>query len=262
MQIGFVRAKMRRLLDTGVIGAGDSLLAVCAGQEEQTLFSSLNMAEVTLSNVCAVDLPAGSPYRTSIQRAENLAFADRSFDICFVSDGLHHCSSPHRALLEMYRVARKCVIAFESRDSLLMTLANRLKLSPRYELEPIARNQLQGGVDGTSIPNYIYRWTEREFMKTVLAADPSIQPRCQFFYGLELPEDRARLSRSSYRRRTIALAKPFIKILAAVAKKQCNRFCMVAIKPQIPGDSLPWISQGPEGATVDFDYLRANYKTK
>jgi hypothetical protein len=56
--------------------------------------------------------------------------------------------SPHRALLEMYRVARKCVIAFESRDSLLIRTAVRFGLMLDYELNAIAGGR--GGLADTA----------------------------------------------------------------------------------------------------------------
>jgi ubiquinone/menaquinone biosynthesis C-methylase UbiE len=60
--------------------------------------------------------------------AERLTYGDGSFDVVIAHAGLHHCHSPHRALLEMYRVARKAAIAFESRDSRLIRTAVRLGL--------------------------------------------------------------------------------------------------------------------------------------
>jgi ubiquinone/menaquinone biosynthesis C-methylase UbiE len=47
----------------------------------------------------------------NVQDAENLSYDDRAFDLVVVHAGLHPCYSPHRALLEMYRVARRCVVA-------------------------------------------------------------------------------------------------------------------------------------------------------
>ena len=68
----------------------------------------------------------------------------------------------------MYRVARKGIIVIESRRSLLMQIANRLGLSPEYEVEAVVGSELErGGVDNTAIPNYIYRWTEDELMRAI-----------------------------------------------------------------------------------------------
>ena len=51
-----------------------------------------------------------APYAWSRQDAEALDLPDGSFDLAAVSAGLHHCASPHRALLEMLprRAASAC----------------------------------------------------------------------------------------------------------------------------------------------------------
>ncbi len=55
-----------------------------------------------------------------------------------VHAGLHHCGSPHRALLEMYRVARKAAVVFEARDSLMMRSAVALGFTNDFELEAVS----------------------------------------------------------------------------------------------------------------------------
>ena len=109
------------------------------------------------------------------QDAERLTFADKSFDVVIVHAGLHHCYSPHRALLEMYRVARKVVVAFESRDSLTMRTAVRLGLTLDYETDSLTADG-KGGVAETGIPNFVYRWTERDVIKTIASFDPAREP--------------------------------------------------------------------------------------
>jgi ubiquinone/menaquinone biosynthesis C-methylase UbiE len=47
-----------------------------------------------------------------------MAFDDNSFDFAIVHNGLHHCYSPHRGLLELYRVSRQGILVFEPRDTL------------------------------------------------------------------------------------------------------------------------------------------------
>ena len=36
-------------------------------------------------------------------------------------------------------------------------------------------------------PNHIYRWTEREFKKTIRSCDPTGEHGFQFHYGLNMP---------------------------------------------------------------------------
>ena len=91
-----------------------------------------------------------------------------SFDVCVVHQGLHHCRSPHRGLLEMYRVARRGLVMFEPQDTVLTRLGVRLGVGQRYELAAVADNDLRwGGVQNTDVPNFVYRWTEREVRKTL-----------------------------------------------------------------------------------------------
>jgi SAM-dependent methyltransferase len=121
---------------------------------------------------------------------ENLTYDDGSFDIVIVHAGLHHCQSPHRALLEMYRVARKCAVAFESRDSLLMRAAVSLGLTESYEVSAISLDGKNGGVADTGTPNFIYRWTERDVRNTIASYDPARIPQIKFFYDLRIPIQR------------------------------------------------------------------------
>ena len=73
----------------------------------------------------------------------------------------------------MYRVCINGVIAIEARDSLLMRVAVRFGFSSKYELEAVvAQGGRSGGLENGPIPNYIYRWTEREFKKTIRSCDP------------------------------------------------------------------------------------------
>lgn len=55
--------------------------------------------------------------------AENLAFADHSFDIVTVHDGLHHLDNPERAIREMARVARRGVLILDPAQAALTRLA-------------------------------------------------------------------------------------------------------------------------------------------
>ncbi len=72
--------------------------------------------------------------------AEDLAFADRSFDIVAVHDGLHHLGDPPRAIREMARVAREAVLILDPADAALTRLAVRFGLA--HEIEE-AGNQIR-----------------------------------------------------------------------------------------------------------------------
>ena len=102
---------------------------------------------MTISNVDeSVAAEELAPYAWSYQDAENLDYPDGSFDIAVVSAGLHHCRSPHRALLELYRVAS--VLALEH-DSALMRVAVKLGAVDDYELAAVAAHGYRRGASRT-----------------------------------------------------------------------------------------------------------------
>jgi SAM-dependent methyltransferase len=193
----------------------------------------------------------------------NLSFDDEQFDYVFVSDGLHHCHSPHRALLEMYRVSKKGIIVFEARDSFMMRLANRLKLCPEYELEAVVDNGFSaGGVNNTHIPNFIYRWTEREFEKTIQTNNPTGLHKFFYYYSLNLPHDRVSMSKSRFMRYAIAFAKPFVWIFTKCFKNQCNSFAMVSLKPNGSSDLWPWLVVTQGDLEFNRQYAQTNFKQR
>jgi SAM-dependent methyltransferase len=258
MRVSFAHSVLGDLLVDGTLTRSDSILAVCAGERERDLFSGLGFADVVISNIDEQESAEGlPPFRWSHQDAQALTYGESYFDFSFVADGLHHCSSPHRAMLEMYRVARKGIVVIESRDSLLMRVANRFGLSPEYEVEAVIGSDFaRGGVNDTSIPNYIYRWTETELMRTIKSFSPYGPPKFQFFYGLNLPYELAEWKKSKLKLRVIMIADPFIRGLTRVFKKQCNTLAMVALKPRIPDDLWPWLKL--EGDEIVFDPVYAD----
>lgn len=85
----------------------------------------------------------GLSYQAQVADAERLPFADRSFDLAFVHDGLHHLADPFVAIREMARVARQAVIIAEPHDQVLTRLTVRLGISE----------------DREDAGNYVYRLT-------------------------------------------------------------------------------------------------------
>jgi ubiquinone/menaquinone biosynthesis C-methylase UbiE len=75
----------------------------------------------------------GVDYQAMVMDAESLAFPDRSFDVVFVHDGLHHLPDPYLAIREMARVARRAVVIVEPQDAPLVRLAVRLGISGDWE---------------------------------------------------------------------------------------------------------------------------------
>jgi SAM-dependent methyltransferase len=226
---GFYVDVLEQMINAGTISKSDTVLVVCGGPLDTKV-----LGIVGFSNVVVTNLDETAPNLR--QDAESLSYGSDSFDIVVVHAGLHHCYSPHRALLEMYRVARKCVLAFESRDSLLMRVAVRLGLTLDYEVDAVADGK--GGVAGTGIPNFVYRWTEREVMKTVASFDPTRLPSAQFFYDLRLPIQRFSRSGRTWLRTLAVLLDPLTRVFAWIAPKQCNEFAFAITKT---GRLHPWV---------------------
>jgi len=70
------------------------------------------------------------PIVADVQR---LPFADRSIDIVYVHDGLHHIANPFDGMQEMTRVARNAVSVTEPADAVATNIAIRLGLSQERE---------------------------------------------------------------------------------------------------------------------------------
>ena len=142
-----------------------------------------------------------------------------------VHAGLHHCGSPHRALLEMYRVARKAAVIFEARDSLMMRSAVALGFTCDFELEAVSHEGYEsGGLNNGPIPNLTFRWTEREVIKTIRAADPAHVEQIEFFYGLRLPTLRFEHVNAPAKRIALKLMAPGVMAFAKLFPKQGNQF--------------------------------------
>lgn len=222
----FYSDTLRKLVSEGVISLSDKVVVVCGGPLDQEVMTRVGFIDFV---VTGLDW-------TVNQNAENLSYPDHSFDVAIVHAGLHHCYSPHRALLEMYRVARKAVIGFEARDSIMIRTAVRLGLTVDYEVDSAENGK--GGVADTGIPNFIYRWTERELYKTVATFDPIRTPTMRYFYELRVPVQRLSKSGNIALRLVSRIAEPFSRLFTLMAPKQCNEFAFVALKN---GETSPWL---------------------
>lgn len=225
---GFYRDVLRKLISAGLLSTADTVLVVCGGPLDEAVMREVGFASYVISGL------DGAAER---QDAERLTFADGSFDVVIAHAGLHHCHSPHRALLEMYRVARKAAIAFEARDSLLMRTAVRLGLTVDYEIDSVTADG-KGGVAESGVPNFVYRWTEREVFKAIASFDPRREPKIEFFYDLRLPILRFERSGNRTMRRIGAMIAPLSRLFAVALPSQCNEFAFAVAKT---GERHPWI---------------------
>ena len=218
-----------------------TVLVVGGGPNDQQVFESLGFHQVTFTNVDSViRRTQGDGSLLAAADAEDLAYADNSFDYAVVHAVLHHCRSPHRALLELYRVAAKAAIFFESRDSLSMRLVERAGLGSTYEISAVAANNgLSGGLRDTGIPNYIYRWTEREVEKTIASCAPHFRHTFSYAHGFGTPcQTNNRMGMSSRLKTAILVC---YRLFVIFFPSQRNLFACRIEKPVNPRDLQPWL---------------------
>jgi SAM-dependent methyltransferase len=243
---------VRRLLGEGWLRPDDDVLVVGGGPADRDVLDAAGLRTVTITNLDERSDPdAYAPFVWSRQDAEDLGYLDGAFDVCIVHQALHHCRSPHRALIEMYRVARRGIVAFEPHDAALTRLGVRLGVGQRYERAAVACNDgTHGGVRNTEIPNFVYRWTEREFQKTLASFDPRGDPHLRSFYDLRIPGAAARF-RSGPARVVGRAAVPAARLVARVSPRQGNAIAVVADKVDPAVDLHPWLVARDGGVRVD-----------
>jgi SAM-dependent methyltransferase len=239
-----------------------SILVVGGGPNDRDVFYGLSFRNVTISNL-DVRLRGDEfvPFRWSFQNAESLTFQDNEFDHVVTHAALHHCSSPHRALLEMYRVARRSAILIESRDSFLTGLLELLKLTPAYETAAVYYNGCRyGGVNNTDIPNFVYRWKEREIEKTISSYAPYARHDFQYRYGTDVPHLGMAEKKGRWKVLAATLGLPLQKIMAGIFPKQQNLFACRIIKPELPADLHAWITLKNGVPTFNKCWAEKTYK--
>lgn len=222
----FYSDTIAKLIAEGAIDPAASTLVVAAGLYDRAVLLDLGFSDVTISNLDErMRGDEFAPFKWQFLDAENLDLEDESFDQVFVHMGLHHCGSPHRGLLEMFRVARRAVLVFENRDSLSMKFASRIGLAADYEFEAVADNDFQyGGWRNSAVPNRVYRWTERDVEKTLASWDPAHDVPVRYFYGLRLPQVRIDMMSNPLIRTLFRTCFLPIRLLSKLAPKQMNEF--------------------------------------
>lgn len=243
---------VRSLVAEGLLDPAAPTLVVAGGTTDRQIMLDAGFTNVTISNLDSrMTGPEFAPYGWMFLDAENLNVELGRFDQIIEHLGLHHCGSPHRAMLEMYRCAGKAVLIFENRDSLVMRIAVRLGLVPVYEYDAVADNGYQyGGYRNTAIPNAVYRWTEREIEKAIRSYDPAHEVPIRYFYGLRLPHHRSKTIANPALRLLFKMSlKPF-SVLAKLFPSQMNEFGFFLDKGQ--RQYQPWVDPKTEALTRDF----------
>jgi len=249
---GLYARTLRDLCTRGALDPSMRVLVAAGAAADRDVFLSLGFRDVTITNL---DDPGDyAPYHWEHQDAEALSYDDDSFDWAVVSAGLHHCRSPHRALLELYRVARRGVLGIESRDSVLLRAAVRTRLIDEYELPAVAANDFRaGGVRNTAVPNYVYRWTEREVEKTIRSHAPHARHEFLWFHELEVPASLV----TGWTRRVLLTLEPAGRALARAFPSQANLFGFAVLKH---GGLQPWLRPGEDGPMPDKGWIRARLR--
>ena len=259
--MNFYVKRLRLLTARRILSNSDSVLVVAGGLTDRACLLEAGFTNAAISNL---DQQEGSadyePFRWMHLDAEKIAVDDASFDWVIVHAGLHHLSVPAAGICEMFRVARKGIVCFEARDSWAMRLAKRASLTTDYELEPaFLSGGTIGGYRNGPIPNYVYRWTEREFEKVVKSYHPAYNVDFLYFYGLQVPLQRFAMARSSILRSTGRVLNGISKIFPYIFPRQGNQFAMVAVKTNV---LQPWLTM--EGGNLKFreELMASKYDKK
>ena len=134
--------KFRRSLDALPFSAeGVTAVTICGGSGMDAEFLARAGASVV-----STDISLGAAQRTReraerygfsvfpvVADAEALPFRDRSVDLVYVHDGLHHLDSPHAGIGEMLRTSRLAISINEPARAAATQLAARVGLSEHYE---------------------------------------------------------------------------------------------------------------------------------
>lgn len=256
----FYLETVQKLRRRAVLDANDSVLVVCGGTVDRDTLMAAGFREVTISNVDPDCHPSDyAPYRWSQQNAEELGFETGSFDVVIAHSGLHHCRSPHRALLEMYRVAGKKILVFEPRDGLLLRLGVKLGFGQEYELAAVVANKSKaGGVENSALPNYVYRWTEREVEKTINSNAPESRHHFEYFYALRPPHGALRLRKNKLQLTIVKMAEIGARV-AKICPFLANNIAFLVSKPTLPRDLQPWLELSSDGIGLNTAALADDY---
>jgi SAM-dependent methyltransferase len=248
----------RETLGSRIGDRSSKVLVLAAGQRDKQVFDELGFCNVTFSNVDETYGAAAEfkPHAFMTQDAENLHIADGAFDFVVIHAALHHCYSPHRALLEMYRVARVGVLVFEARDSALMRFLERRSMTEIYEQRGVYFNGGGfGGVRNGSVPNFIYRWTEREVEKTIASYAPHASHQFTYRYGHAAPAALL-YPGPRLRKALLRVAYSVYRVVVAGFPRQQNLFAFYVSK----GALQPWVRECAGALRLDMDWGRARFK--
>lgn len=200
------------------IKLNSKILIVGGSDEEYKLFNSLGYKKITISNL---SLKKKKKIKYLNIDAQKIPFKDNSFDYVVTHATLHHMRKPHLALIEMYRVSKIGALIIEGNDSLLMSFSVMMNFSEKYELSSVDKKNSSGGVEESGFPNFIFRWKEREVIKTLSSYEPEKKHKIIFNYGNDL-ENSGVQNYSILKTFFFKFLKIILKIFFIFFKKQQN----------------------------------------
>src|SRR5712664_4712209 len=224
------------------ISLASSVLMLGADTDDVEMMHALGFNNLTTSNI------DGFGGHLALD-AEHIDLPDNSYDIVFAHAVLHHCRSPHAAVLEGCRVARSCMVFLEGNDSLMMRALIRLGMHNPYEVPAvIAHDYKAGGVRNSALPNFVYRWSLSTLRQTVCAGFPErLWPiRAHRFFELSATEVDLALRRDGLGKLAATVgARRLLRAIRAFERlanysplaSQGNHFLAIIQK----GDLHPWI---------------------
>lgn len=247
----FYVSVLRAAIRDGSLRPDDHVLVVCGGAQDEASLREARLKNFEMSNISgevAMDV-------------ENLPCGDGAFDAVIVHSGLHHCASPHRGLLEMYRVAAKSLILFEPADNLVTRLGRWMGFGQTYEFAAVADNNLAcAGWRNTSIPNWVYRFTAQEIRQTINCAAPFGPHGFHFFYRTRIPWKQLQARRNKLPFLLAVSAWPLLRVLDMLGPWSSNNLAAVIKKPALPGEKFSWLQQGDRGMEANLGWFRRSYR--
>jgi len=247
---------LRRLIADGVIRPHDSVLVQFAGSFDEAVCKEVGLTNCSFSNIAPHSRSTGETSAVKFD-AHLMPQPSESFDHVMGHSGLHHCSRPHEALHEMYRLARKTVIFVENQDSLMMRAATRAGVVTWHELPAVIDAEYRsGGVDGTGVPNFVYRWTRREVRKAVGCFDPAYDVPIEFHTEWNIGSGRVatRILQNKLRLSDEQAQQSFnwaYRALNAAASRQGNIFAAIIRKDL--AKLHPWMESPTEMKRVSME---------
>jgi len=241
-----------------------SILVCGGGLLDKYVFEKLGFQDVTISNLDArVGEDDYKPLKWKLENAEALSFLNKSFDYVVIHAAIHHASMPHKVLIEMYRVAKKGLLAFESRDSVLIRFLEKFELTQVYEHAAVYYNDCKyGGMNNTDIPNFVYRWTEREIEKTIQAYAPYYKHKYIYKYGTAFPCTPELESEGGYKIIFLKIIRPLHWFFSKIFVKQQNLFAFYIEKPDNLNSLFPWLIFDRNECEIKFNKQWGKQKYK